>query len=74
MKYHREGKTNNSEISRRLFAEYNITLRYDHIVLIHKFSFIVAIVLGQSSGDAGSSTCMVVELQHARCLIKRRCS
>ena len=29
-KYHREGKTNNTEISERLLAEYNITLRYGH--------------------------------------------
>jgi len=72
-KYHREGKTNNTEISQRLLAEYNITLRYDHcVVLIYIFLFTVAIVLGQSSGDVGTLTCMVVRSQLARCLIKRR--
>lgn len=51
-KYHREGKTNNTEISEHLLVEYNITLRYDHcIVLIYKILLTVSIVLGQSSGD-----------------------
>jgi hypothetical protein len=74
-KYHREGKTSNPEISQRLLAEYNITLRYDHcIVLIYRFLFTVAIVLGQSSGDVGTSACTVVWSQPAICLIKRRSS
>jgi len=33
-KYHHEGKTNNAEISRRLLAEYNITLRYDSLLAL----------------------------------------
>ena len=44
-KYNREGKTDNAEILERLLADYNITLRYDHfIVLIYKFLFTMAIV------------------------------
>ena len=74
-KYHHEGKTNNTEISEHLLVEYNITLRYDHcIVLIYKCLFTMAIVPGQSSGDVGTLTCMVVRSQPAGCLIKRRCS
>ena len=74
-KYHREGKTNNTEISERLFADYNITLRCDqHIVLNYKILFTLVIALRQSSGDVGTSTCMVVWSQPVTCLIKRRSS
>ena len=71
-KYHNEGKSKKTEISERLFAEYNITLRYDHCsVLIYYFLFIMVIVLDQSSGDIGTLICMVVRSQPMRCLIKR---
>ena len=74
-KFHREGKTNNTEISQRLLADYNITLRYDHcIVLIYNVLFTMVIVPGPSSGDVGTLSCMVAKLLRARCPIKRRCS
>ena len=74
-KYNREGKTNNAEILERLLADYNITLRYDHfIVLIYIFLFTMAIVPWPSSSDIGTPTCMVVRSPPSRCLIKRRCS
>ena len=48
----------------------NFVLFKDHcIVLIYNFLFTVAIVSGQSSGDVGTSTCMVVRSQSARCSI-----